>query len=50
MRSGIGVAVAIGLAVAIVLSAISGAAAQSSEHVLVNRDASRSSELEPQLR
>ena len=48
MRSSIRVAVAIGLALASIVSAIGGAIAQSPEHVLVNRDASRSSELEPQ--
>lgn len=47
MRSTIGVAVAIGLAVASVLSTIGGAVA-SPDQVLVNRDVSRSSEIEPQ--
>jgi hypothetical protein len=47
MRSSIRVAVVIGLALANIVSAI-GAAVASPEHALVNRDASRSSELEPQ--
>jgi hypothetical protein len=47
MRSGIRVAVVIGLALAIIVCAI-GVAVASPEHVLVNRDQSRSSELEPQ--
>jgi biopolymer transport protein ExbB/TolQ len=49
MRSGIRVAVVIGLALAIIVCAI-GVAVASPGHVLVNRDQSRSSELEPQVR
>ena len=47
MRSTIRVAVAIGLALTSILSAIGGAVA-SPDQVLVNRDMSWSSELEPQ--
>jgi biopolymer transport protein ExbB/TolQ len=47
MRSSIRVAVVIALA--IIVCAI-GVAVASPEHVLINRDQSRSSELEPQVR
>ena len=47
MRS-LAVTVAIGLALASIVGTI-GAAVASPEHVLVNRDASRPSELEPQI-
>jgi hypothetical protein len=47
MRSRIRMALAIGLALTSVVSAIGGAVA-SPDQVLVNRDPSRSSELEPQ--
>ena len=47
MRS-IAVTVAIGLALASIVSTI-GAAVASPDYVLVNRDASRPSELEPQI-
>jgi len=47
MRS-LAVTVAIGLALASIVSTI-GAAVASPEHILVNRDASLPSELEPQI-